>query len=407
MSPHGYLGTDTGGKVATLEVMAHHGGGLDPTSATGPHGGIPRPTSTGSTTRPARRPVSERHVAADDLRGAAALRAGRLPPGAPAAHGRRRGRAPSRPGAGAAPGPRDGWVAFWVVGLASPVTIYALDLWEHSLGLALMAWGVVALLDAWAAPDVVARSAGRLAFGAAASMRTEAFVYGFVATAAICCCCCGATDRCRAARGGRHRAAGFAAMLGANEPLEIGVLGTTMRAARASDGAASGGSDLVGTAAGGRDHVRQPAGLDGVGQRDGGRPARRAAVPHRLTGPRGVGEQRSAKLAAAVVVVVFLLRLAEGSASCPAWWPRRRSPRPASCWPGRRRSAPAGRHRPGRRCRWSGHRLHRRRPAAVGRPLHPDQRAAARRRRHRASEHALAGPASCSSTLAVASPCWA
>ncbi|MEZ5168689.1 MAG: hypothetical protein R2695_20230 [Acidimicrobiales bacterium] len=38
--------------------------------------------------------------------------------------------------------------AFWVVGLASPATIYALDLWEHSLGLALIAWGVVGVVDA-------------------------------------------------------------------------------------------------------------------------------------------------------------------------------------------------------------------------------------------------------------------
>ena len=37
----------------------------------------------------------------------------------------------------------DGWAAFWIIGLASPVAIYALDFWEHTLGLALMLWGVV------------------------------------------------------------------------------------------------------------------------------------------------------------------------------------------------------------------------------------------------------------------------
>ena len=36
-----------------------------------------------------------------------------------------------------------GWTAFWAIGLASPVAIYALDFWEHSIGLALMLWGVV------------------------------------------------------------------------------------------------------------------------------------------------------------------------------------------------------------------------------------------------------------------------
>ena len=41
----------------------------------------------------------------------------------------------------------DGWAAFWIIGLASPVAIYALDFWEHTLGLGLMLWGVVLLLD--------------------------------------------------------------------------------------------------------------------------------------------------------------------------------------------------------------------------------------------------------------------
>src|SRR5207247_5147940 len=76
-----------------------------------------------------------------------------------------------------------GWLAFWAVGLTSPLTIYALDFWEHSLGVALMAWGVVVLLDAvgrW--PRAMA--AGAL-FGAAATIRTEAFVFGAVALALV------------------------------------------------------------------------------------------------------------------------------------------------------------------------------------------------------------------------------
>src|SRR5207302_443109 len=80
-----------------------------------------------------------------------------------------------------------GWVAFWVVGLASPLAIYALDFWEHSLGVALMAWGVVLLVDVvegragWRA----ALGAGLL-FGSAATMRTEALVYALVATGVVC-----------------------------------------------------------------------------------------------------------------------------------------------------------------------------------------------------------------------------
>ena len=44
-------------------------------------------------------------------------------------------------------GARTGVATFWVIGLATPVAIYALDFWEHSLGLALMLWGVVLLFD--------------------------------------------------------------------------------------------------------------------------------------------------------------------------------------------------------------------------------------------------------------------
>src|SRR5205807_2001537 len=94
-----------------------------------------------------------------------------------------------------------GWAAFFLVAVASPLAIYALDFWEHSIGVALMGWGVVLLLDALrlAAPvsgapgrqngdptrqkAVGVRSWGRAAatagllFGAAATLRTEALVY--------------------------------------------------------------------------------------------------------------------------------------------------------------------------------------------------------------------------------------
>ena len=41
---------------------------------------------------------------------------------------------------------RGGWAAFWVVALASPVAIYALDFWEHALGAGLMLSAVSMLL---------------------------------------------------------------------------------------------------------------------------------------------------------------------------------------------------------------------------------------------------------------------
>ena len=80
------------------------------------------------------------------------------------------------------------WWAFWIVGLASPVTIYALDFWEHTIGLAFMGWGAVALLDLLdsrsARSRVVKCGLAGAAFGAAATMRTEAFVY-LIVTASV------------------------------------------------------------------------------------------------------------------------------------------------------------------------------------------------------------------------------
>jgi hypothetical protein len=80
-----------------------------------------------------------------------------------------------------------GWAAFWTVGLATPVAIYAVSFWEHTLGLAAMLWAVVFLLD------VVRGKAGLrgaavvgVLFGAAATMRTEALVYFVVAVVCMC-----------------------------------------------------------------------------------------------------------------------------------------------------------------------------------------------------------------------------
>jgi hypothetical protein len=79
-----------------------------------------------------------------------------------------------------------GWLAYWVVGLASPIAVYALDFWEHAPGVACML-GAVALL--WGVVDddrALARAGGAgLLLGTAATMRTEAFVYAVVAVGAV------------------------------------------------------------------------------------------------------------------------------------------------------------------------------------------------------------------------------
>lgn len=80
-----------------------------------------------------------------------------------------------------------GMAAFWVVGLASPMVVYALDFWEHAAGVACVVWAV-ALLDgvledgrSWA----MACLAGLL-LGLGAAMRNEVLVYALVATATAC-----------------------------------------------------------------------------------------------------------------------------------------------------------------------------------------------------------------------------
>ena len=80
-----------------------------------------------------------------------------------------------------------GWLAFWVTGLASPIAIYALDFWEHSLGAGLMVAAFALLLRvvrgsrAWWLPFARRRGAR-----AAATMRTESFVAALTFVGGTC-----------------------------------------------------------------------------------------------------------------------------------------------------------------------------------------------------------------------------
>ena len=131
-------------------------------------------------------------------------------------------------------------VVFWIVGLASPTLIYSLDVWEHSLGLGLMALGVdsaFALLDGRS----IRHGFGvGLAFGAAATMRTEALLYLAIVGAIVAIALWG---RSRRAVPVALASIGFgaAAPLGLNELVERALLGDPLRSARASDTLASGG----------------------------------------------------------------------------------------------------------------------------------------------------------------------
>jgi hypothetical protein len=233
--PKAFLGTDTGGKVATLRAMdAHHT--TDPdlgywAQRWDPNGKLHPLYYTSH--------IGERWInvttlpalyAALPLYEAFGYRGALVVPmlggvGCALAAAALARRAGARDG---------GRLAFWVVGVASPVAIYALDFWEHTVGLALMAWAVVLLIDLAQRTRALyfAALAGAL-FGAAATMRTEALAYGAVATAVACLY----VVRRRvgyALAVGALVTVGLAVPLLANVALERAVLGSSLRAERAT-----------------------------------------------------------------------------------------------------------------------------------------------------------------------------
>ncbi|MBX3314771.1 MAG: hypothetical protein KF906_10665 [Actinobacteria bacterium] len=252
--PSGYLGTDTGGKVLTLQAMEARGdvGHLDVgywAEEWDPNGDLHGYWGTNRSTDGAWVQVTTvpMVLAAGPLWDAGGYRSTLALPmlggvltalAARALAGRLGGDRRARS------------LAFWVTGLAGPVLLYALDLWEHTLGLAAMAWATVFLLDA-AGDERTSR--GRLALAAAAgvlwgvgfSMRTEALLYGAVLTAIVC------LDGARRRRWGRAVQVGAASAVGvgigiaANSLLEQTVLGSTMRNGRAGGAAGVGGSEAT------------------------------------------------------------------------------------------------------------------------------------------------------------------
>lgn len=145
------------------------------------------------------------------------------------------GRLARRLGAG------DGRLAFWIVGLASPVAVYALDGWEHAPGLALVLWGVVLGLE----PErpAVAAAAGALL---TTSTLLRADLGAYVLAFGVTCLVVGAVRRrwlrrpvCLAAA-----ALGAFAPLVANGILERRLLGAGVRDGRAAAGASGAGHDI-------------------------------------------------------------------------------------------------------------------------------------------------------------------
>jgi hypothetical protein len=246
--PMGFLSTDVGGKIATLEAM-DRSGSLSPdlgywAEAVDPDGHLYPMFSTvhvdGKWVNVTSLPMLL--VALPLYKVGGALAAGLIPVlgtllaafGARAL-AQRLGRDDQS----------DEMTAFWIVGLASPATVYALDFWEHSLGLALILWAVVFALDA-APGDGRARSAlaAGLLFGIAAAMRQEALVYGFVAGGALGLRVLMSGRVLGAAFRSAAMLAGFAAMTAANSVLESAIIGDATRTGRSTSTAARAGGDL-------------------------------------------------------------------------------------------------------------------------------------------------------------------
>jgi hypothetical protein len=246
-SPRGFLGTDTGGKVATLRVMTERGRfdpdlgywaeRWDPNGALHPLANTTH-TSSGRwvnvTTLPAL-------WVGWELFRVGGYRAALLVPmaGSIAAAFAARSLLVRFGVVG-----RRAWAGFWLVGLASPLAIYALDFWEHSLGVAFMAWAVVLLLGLPATRSPAKSAAPALGagvlFGAAATMRTEALVYLVVAVAVSLVL--SRTDVRKAAAVGVLLLVGASVPLLANEAVERRVVGTTIRGARVAGTAAGVGA---------------------------------------------------------------------------------------------------------------------------------------------------------------------
>lgn len=243
-SPRGFLGTDTGGKVATLIVMSEQGemtpevgywaAEWDPDARV--HGLYYTSVVNGHYVNVTSLPMI---LAAEPLWQIGGYRLALVFPmlGAIAAAfaAREIARRIST---------SSGWAAFWLVGLASPMAIYALDFWEHTVGVALMVWAAVLLMDAVTKSNTVWRGLGAgLLLGAAFAMRSEAATYamGFVIVA-VAARFVTTRDRLHSLAIGVTAVIGFAVVTLANFGLEKVILGGTIRASRAAGTVGAGGS---------------------------------------------------------------------------------------------------------------------------------------------------------------------
>lgn len=246
LDPRGGLGTDTGGKVATLESMVQRGdwsvdvgywaAAQDPDGVLHPLWGTV-PTERGDWVQVTTVPML---LAARPLYDAGGTPAAWLVPALGGVAAALAAAALARRFGG---GDRAALAAFWSVGAASPVLLYATDLWEHTWGLALMAWAFVLLAGRTDGPPSTRAALGAgVLFGAAVTMRTEALVF-FAATLLVLAAARGLRLRARAALVGSF-ALGFAAVALAYSRLEGWFLGEALRASRTATTFSGSGAGL-------------------------------------------------------------------------------------------------------------------------------------------------------------------
>ncbi len=125
-------------------------------------------------------------------------------------------------------------LGFMAAATCSPIVVYGIDFWEHSMGLALMLWGAVGLVRSLenGRPNVVWAAGSGLAFGLAATMRQEALIFGFVA--GLVCLFGGPTSWVarRIVRSAAMAAAALVPLI-VNQLLEAAFYGETLRSDRA------------------------------------------------------------------------------------------------------------------------------------------------------------------------------
>lgn len=245
MSPRGYLGTDTGAKVATLDLMAANDT-AEPdlgywAETWDPDGRLHPIYDTGRTetgwVHVTTLPMLELARPLYSLGGYRLALVLPMLGSVAAAHA-------CRAVARRLSDDDAGWLAFWASGLASPMAVYALDFWEHAPGVACMVGATALLLAVLDQERPVLRSvAAGMLLGLSATMRTETFVYALVLVGGASVALLLRRAVQTAIVTGLSSVTGFAVVWAGNHLLERAV-GGAPRGSRAAGAARGGLSEL-------------------------------------------------------------------------------------------------------------------------------------------------------------------